>query len=467
MSEKLLSKKFTRRSFLAGLGAAAALPVLAACEPQVVEKIVKETVVVEKEVEVEKEVTVEVGMMPEKLQGELNIVIRKDIGYFAEVVPKFENLHPDVKVNFEPVEADPTPGWVTGLLAGKIESDVMHVVQHIHVPRLLKKGIAEKVLYETTEDMKPFVPIVPHSNFVLYKNRYWGVPSSNSCAAWYYRTDAYEEAGIDASKLNDWDAVAEAGKALKEVNPDWRAIILDTSGWNHLTMFTELNGGGLIDKNNEIIIDSDETIEATQVYADLINVHDVAWTTATFYAPESWQAYKDNVIVSVMMPDWYIARTAHMGVQIAEHEYGRGKWAGRIVPQLKAGILGAQRGGGATLVAKGPNEANAAAFAFYMDLEPENELGRLREKNFLPNRFDTLDSEEAQASKNWFLNDQLWIKDIFGIAYKNQGKYYQHPNLSEMQGIVNRQVPRIAAGEVSAAEGLKIAADEARALPME
>ena len=90
MSEKLLSRKFSRRSFLAGLGAAAALPVLAACEPQVVEKIVKETVVVEKEVqvEVEKEVTVEVGMMPEKLQGELNISIRKDIGYFAEVVPE-------------------------------------------------------------------------------------------------------------------------------------------------------------------------------------------------------------------------------------------------------------------------------------------------------------------------------------------------------------------------------------------
>ena len=100
MSEKFLSRKFTRRSFLAGLGAAAALPVLAACEPQVVEKIVKETVVVEKEVQVEKEVTVEVGMMPEKLQGELNISIRKDIGYFAEVVPKFQALHPDVKVKF-------------------------------------------------------------------------------------------------------------------------------------------------------------------------------------------------------------------------------------------------------------------------------------------------------------------------------------------------------------------------------
>ena len=65
-----LTRGFSRRSFLVGLGATAALPILAACQPQVVEKtvevpvIVKETVVVqevvEKEViEIEKEVIVE------------------------------------------------------------------------------------------------------------------------------------------------------------------------------------------------------------------------------------------------------------------------------------------------------------------------------------------------------------------------------------------------------------------------
>ena len=70
---KTLIPRFTRRSFLAGLGAAAALPVIAACQPQIVEKvvekpvevvvtrvvqeIVEKEVVVEKAVEVEKEVT--------------------------------------------------------------------------------------------------------------------------------------------------------------------------------------------------------------------------------------------------------------------------------------------------------------------------------------------------------------------------------------------------------------------------
>ena len=38
MKPGFLSTRFTRRSFLAGLGATATLPILAACQPQIVEK---------------------------------------------------------------------------------------------------------------------------------------------------------------------------------------------------------------------------------------------------------------------------------------------------------------------------------------------------------------------------------------------------------------------------------------------
>ena len=73
MLDKIVRRSLSRRSFLAGLGAAAALPVIAACQPQIVEKVVErpvevvvtrvvqevveKEVVVEKAVEVEKEVT--------------------------------------------------------------------------------------------------------------------------------------------------------------------------------------------------------------------------------------------------------------------------------------------------------------------------------------------------------------------------------------------------------------------------
>ena len=47
MAEKLFASRLGRRSFLAGLGAAGALPILAACAPQVIE--VERVQIVEKE----------------------------------------------------------------------------------------------------------------------------------------------------------------------------------------------------------------------------------------------------------------------------------------------------------------------------------------------------------------------------------------------------------------------------------
>ena len=55
MFDKILTRNWSRRSFLAGLGAASALPILAACTPQIVTE--ERVQVVEKEVPVERVVT--------------------------------------------------------------------------------------------------------------------------------------------------------------------------------------------------------------------------------------------------------------------------------------------------------------------------------------------------------------------------------------------------------------------------
>ncbi len=84
-------QRLTRRSFLAGLGAVSVLPILAACEPQVVEKTVEK--VVTQVVEVEKEVVVErvVTAVPEPMPaGEITIYSGRKESLVGALLKRFE-----------------------------------------------------------------------------------------------------------------------------------------------------------------------------------------------------------------------------------------------------------------------------------------------------------------------------------------------------------------------------------------
>ena len=74
MSLKVLTRRFGRRSFLAGLGAASALPILAACTPEVIE--VERVQVVEKEVPVERIVT---QIVREEVQKVVTVEVEKQV----------------------------------------------------------------------------------------------------------------------------------------------------------------------------------------------------------------------------------------------------------------------------------------------------------------------------------------------------------------------------------------------------
>ena len=153
MEAKFLSSRFTRRSFLSGLGATAALPILAACQPQVVEKtvevpvVVKETVVVEKvvvkEVVVEKPVEV---VKQEIVEREKVVEIEKVVtaapamrepvtlrfthwhgGFWDNMIPIIEEKYPHLTLISESTPYSQYPTKVMTQAAGGVAGDVIMV----------------------------------------------------------------------------------------------------------------------------------------------------------------------------------------------------------------------------------------------------------------------------------------------------------------------------------------------------
>ena len=130
MFDKIVRRRLGRRSFLAGLGSTAALPILAACQPQVVEKVVEKPVeivvtrevekVVEKETIVEKpvEVPVEVTREVEKIvEVEKETVVEVEVEKVVEVVKEevVEVVKEEIVVVTATAVVEPTKEGVTTL----------------------------------------------------------------------------------------------------------------------------------------------------------------------------------------------------------------------------------------------------------------------------------------------------------------------------------------------------------------
>ncbi len=228
MSSTLLN----RRRFLTALTVTSGA-LLAGCAPKVVEKVVKETVVVKEAVEVQKEVTrvvekqVEVQPatpVPVKLlvhtnqqgqyYGAMKLALDKDI-------LGWKSQHPQVTVDFDPV-----PGWtaeyfprISALVAAKTLGDIVwfpprhrnHVGWGFHY-----KIVADLMPFieAANYDLKQFYPGVVESSTYEGKFYYMPLTSEPVVPVMCFNKTLVEKWGLPYPQ-NDWtfDELIEFGKA--------------------------------------------------------------------------------------------------------------------------------------------------------------------------------------------------------------------------------------------------------------
>ena len=140
MLDKILKNRFSRRSFLVGVGATSTLPILAACEPQIVE--VERVQVVEKEVAVEKVVTQIIDRPVERL-----VTVEVERAVEVEKIITVEIDRP-VEVEVERVVERPVERVVT------VEVEKAVIVEReveVEVEVEVEKEVVREVVLEPTE----------------------------------------------------------------------------------------------------------------------------------------------------------------------------------------------------------------------------------------------------------------------------------------------------------------------------
>jgi multiple sugar transport system substrate-binding protein len=250
-----------------------------------VEKVVTEVVEVEKEVEkvvtevVEKEVEkiVEVTAVP----GEKTIVEfwttdneEERVDVYEAVAAAFMAENPDVEVRIVPIEeAGVTQRMATALAANRPPDLIRMGVERVAAfaaDGILDEAAAGAVIEAVGEDDFRDGPLAMVTNPAT--GSYAAIPYDGWIQAIWYRTDSFEEAGVDAPL--SWDDINAACDALPGTGNLLYALTLGTDpGQNYPHQVFEQvamsNDAWPFDEEGNVTMNTPEMIEALDFYANL------------------------------------------------------------------------------------------------------------------------------------------------------------------------------------------------------
>jgi multiple sugar transport system substrate-binding protein len=279
---------------------------LSACGPT------PEPETIEKEVTVVVQTVVTATAEPEEPPAEgAKMILRVGTGDSGEglnphqeIIANFEDENPDILVQLEAVAGrDYYTRLLTQIAAGDAP-DIMQVGDDA-VPMFVDKGaflpLDDFIAGDYPLDTSIYLPGVLEPG--QWEGKQWLLPKDFTPLGVYYNKKIFDEFGVEVPQDGwTWDDLLEKALALtQDTDGDGRTDIWGiqlTANWTTgFEYWIAAAGGRLISEDGTQFVgymDSPETIEAVQFYADLYNVHKVAPPPADFSLWAGGNAEFDN-----------------------------------------------------------------------------------------------------------------------------------------------------------------------------
>jgi lactose/L-arabinose transport system substrate-binding protein len=259
------------------------------------------------------------------------------IEQFQAAIPGMQQLYPDINVRVEEMNYDDTH---TNILAAISSGVGVPDVVNFDVNYL--GGFAEGMT-DLTDKMQPYVDeIIPISvKLGTYQGKILGVPQDSQPVGMFYRSDLFEQYGLNAEQIETYDDLIEAGKKVSDASGgEVKMLAMNVGseicmGNPHLIIDLLLVQNGLGGtyfnrEDDKVVVDTPEAIEAMDVLKRIsdpgICFIDMAYDAAV-------AAYDADKILTTVAPGWFpLAMTGNLP-QMA------GKWRMMRLPAIKAGGL--------------------------------------------------------------------------------------------------------------------------------
>ncbi|SHK21290.1 multiple sugar transport system substrate-binding protein [Anaerobranca californiensis DSM 14826] len=358
---------------------------------------------------------------------------------FMEIVKKFEDQNPDIKINVERIPWGGHWGRIATGLAVNETPDIARV-DVAYVATLADRGaIVNLDLLGADKVVNEYVDAAIHSN--IFRGSVWGLPDQTNTTVLFYNKTLFDEAGVDYPTFDwTWDDLIEAGKKITGIRPGVYGFAMGNTLWETFPYFGTFGAKFLNEDGTKCVLDSPEGIQALSLKVSLNREHGIeagAWREGAVGAEDGFLAQQYAMIIT---GPWKIAEYRNAGI-----DFGIS-----LVPRGPAGT--ASNVGGTNMVifrnSRYPREAYQF-LRFLTSVEMQafwaNELGQIPVNK---GAFDLVDTE-----KNPYL-EVLMEQAKYAIARPVLVNY------ARVEEIINAEMALALRGEKSPAQALRDAVRE-------
>jgi len=367
---------------------------------------------------------------------------------------QFQELHPNITIEFQDVPAEEATDRLTTRIAGGNPPDVQFLDQSAVIDFASRNALLDLGPYiekSAAIDLDDYVQAFLDAS--VYEETVYGLPIDGETTGLFYRTDMFEAAGITAPPTT-WEELQSAAEAL--TNPDeniYGFILFAPEAAYYWYPFLWQNDGELLSEDGmEILFNSDAGKEAAGFYVGLAD-----------YSPADYlnsNSYDGRIAFSQGQVGMYVAGAWFAGVMQSEFPDIDGLWDAAPLPERKRC---ATTVAGDTLVIPAASQNHDAAWKWIEFLSAPQNLAlwtRGTEENpttLLPTRTSLLE-DPAFFEGNEIMQG---FAEQMECGVTNTA---QNENFGSVEQLLNDALGRAIYGEVDAATALDEAAMEGQPL---
>jgi multiple sugar transport system substrate-binding protein len=369
-----------------------------------------------------------------------------------KLAAEFHEEHPNITIKFENVPAEQAAQVLTTRIAGNNAPDVAYVNASDVADYASREAAVDLANYIDRSDVvKPDDYVEAFRTFVTYEDKMWGLPMGGETTGLFYRTDMFEEAGIDGPPKT-WEEFEAAAAALTDESQGQYGyeMFAPESAYYWYPWLYQAGGDLLSEDGTEVLFTSEEAKEAANFYVDLVQ-----YSPPDYLNSNSWDgrvAFAEGQVGMYMAGAWFA------GTLMEEFPDIDGKWATAPLPEGPAGCKTTIAGDALVMMSQTDN--SDASWLWMEFLSRPETIARLTyetEGTLLPPLTPLLEGEEITEEKPV-------LQGFIDLMPCGVASTVANPKFPRIETILNEELGKAMYGEQSAEEALQNTATQAEAI---